>query len=284
MKRLFILIILVFALDSVWAQLSISLQQPPGSVIQKDQLWNLALVYSGDNPINVRLELSLLETKSNQVVMTAMTRPIPITKGIKQIKAADLNPVDYNFMSSAFAALRMPNSFIPIGNYRVCYTVNNADLHAEIMLAEDCVELEVAPLSPPQLIMPQDSAEVENPYPQFSWLPPTPPMLFTDLNYDLILTEVKPGQAPQEAIQENIPLYNAYRLTTTVHNYASSFKVLDTGRVYAWRIVAKNGESFAAQTDVWTFRLANKKGSCSCKRSVPGAETRQFQFKYWNYS
>ena len=128
-----------------------------------------------------------------------------------------------------------------------------------MVLAENCIILDVQPLSPPQLAMPVDSATLQNPWPQFSWLPPAPVTLFNDLNYDLLVTEVRPDQSAGAAIQENLPVYNVRRLTTMVNNYPSSNKTLDTGKVYAWRVIAKNGETFAAQSDVWTFRITQEK-------------------------
>jgi hypothetical protein len=43
-----------------------------------------------------------------------------------------------------------------------------------------------------------------------------------------------------------------------VNNYPASNKTLDTGKVYAWRVIAKNGETFAAQSEVWTFRITQE--------------------------
>jgi hypothetical protein len=100
---------------------------------------------------------------------------------------------------------------------------------------------------------------VETPYPQFNWLPPVPVTLFNDLNYDLMITEVQPGQSAASAIQENLPVYTGLHLNMTVNNYPASYKSLDTGKVYAWRVIAKNGEMFAAQSEVWTFSIGKRK-------------------------
>jgi hypothetical protein len=239
------------------AQLSLSVQEPPAGIVQKNQLWNLSLIYSGSNTINVTIGLSLIDMSDNQPVLTGFTRPITLTKGVKQLKTGDVSPVDYTYVSLAFN--RLTDAFLPIGNYRACYTVYTGDKHAENILSEDCISLDIQPLSPPQLAMPADSANIQNPYPQFSWLPPAPLMLFNNLNYELLLTEIGEDQTPGAAIQENIPVYNARGLTTTVNNYPFSNKSLDTGKLYAWRVIAKNGESFVAQSEVWTFKVVKEK-------------------------
>ena len=38
-------------------------------------------------------------------------------------------------------------------------------------------------------------------------------------------------------------------------SYPSGHASLDTGKTYAWTVIAKEGEHYAAQTEVWTFRL-----------------------------
>lgn len=257
-KRLFCLACLILLLCNVRAQLSVSLQEPPAGIIQRSQLWNVTIVYSGTAPINIIIALSLLDADGNQSLMTATSRPILIANGVRQLKGADVAPVDYAYLSPAFGMSQLPDAFLPVGNYRACYTVYNTSSHAGI-LTEDCITLEVAPLAPPQLNLPSDSALVETAYPQFSWLPPIPVNLFTNLNYDLLVTEVYPGQNPEAAIQENLPVYTALHVTSIADNYPASNKSLDTGKVYAWRIVAKNGETFAAQSEVWTFSLATRK-------------------------
>jgi hypothetical protein len=155
---------------------------------------------------------------------------------------------------------KMPDAFLPVGNYRACYTIYAGEINTKAtVLSEDCFNFDVDPLSPPQLNFPPDSAIVETNYPQFKWLPPTPVILFTDLNYDLLLTEVLQGQTAMEAIQQNIPIYSALHLKTIDNSYPASNKSLDTGKVYAWRIIAKNGEAFSAPSEVWTFSIASKK-------------------------
>ena len=241
-------------------QLSVALQGPPTSLIQKSGLWNMALINSGTVPIQVTIGLSLLDSRTNQPMLTATTRPVMLARGVRQLKPSDVAPVSYSYNSPAFMRLGTGDGLLPVGNYRACYTFYtiSGELRVQQVLAEECIPLEVQPLSPPELAQPADSAIVEAAYPQFSWLPPTPLSLFTDLRYDLLVVEVQAGQSPPAALQENLPVYSGLNLTQAFHAYAASYKSLDTGKVYAWRIIAKNGESFAAQSEVWTFRLGKK--------------------------
>jgi hypothetical protein len=259
-KRFSCLAIFVFSLFAAQSQLSVSLHEPPSGVVQKSQLWNLTLIWSGNTSTNVTIGLSLFDTKENQPVMTAFTRSVSLVNGVKQLRSSDVEPVQYNYLSPAFDVSNMPEAFLPVGSYRACYTIYAGQRNTDaVVLSEDCLNFEVDPLSPPQLNLPADSAMVETPYPQFNWLPPTPVILFSDLNYDLLVTEVQQGQTAMEAIQENLPVYSAFHLTSIVNNYPASNESLDTGKVYAWRIIAKNGEAFSTQSEVWTFSIASKK-------------------------
>jgi len=134
-------------------------------------------------------------------------------------------------------------------------------VHGSTPLAEDCIPLEVQPLSPPQLNTPADTSVLETAYPQFSWLPPTPINIFSNLNYQLILVEVGADQGAYQAIQQNIPVYSISGLQDPVNLYPASAKPLDTGKVYAWRILALNEDRFIDQSDVWTFKLATPKAA-----------------------
>jgi hypothetical protein len=257
-KLFFFSLSLFFHLD-LTAQLSFSVQQPPSGVVQSNQLWNVTLINSGNPQMTVMIAIRLFDPKNDQLLMTAYSRPIVLNSGVRQLNSSDVAPIDYNYVSPAFNVGRLGGSLLPVGEYRACYTIFPGNKNSEVSLAEDCIDLEIDPLSPPQLNLPADSGVVETPYPQFSWLPPTPILLFNNLNYDILVAEVQQGQSPYEAIQENLPVYFGHHLTFNSLNYPASYKALDTGKIYAWRIVAKNEETFSAQSEVWTFKVASKK-------------------------
>lgn len=240
------------------AQVTLALQVPAVGIMQKNQLWNMALIYTGNGGANVVVGLTLLSAKDNQPVMTATSRILVLNKGTNQFNAKDMGPILYNYLSPIFNVDRDPDGFLPIGNYKACYTVIR-NSHSAEPLAEDCLPVEVQPLSPPQLNIPADTATLETAYPQFSWIPPLPLNLFSNLTYDMLVVEVLPGQGAYEAIQRNIPVYNISHYTSMLHTYPSSNAPLDTGRIYAWRVIAKNEDAFVAQSEVWTFKLASPK-------------------------
>jgi hypothetical protein len=237
-----------------YAQATITLQVPPFGVLLKSQLWNMLLVNTGSRSLSVRIDMVMLDQKTNQPVMTGTTMPFVLDRGPKQIREKDLQPIQYTYSGAAALADRDPNGMLPIGNYEVCYTLI-ALSETNVPLAQSCIQLAVDPLSPPLLNTPADESKIYTASPQFTWLPPTPVAMFGDLSYDLVLVEVLPGQGNADAIQQNIPVYTGGLIHSLYLNYASSFTDLDTGRLYAWRIVAMSNGQPAAMSDIWTFRV-----------------------------
>jgi hypothetical protein len=243
------------AYTALQAQITLVLQVPPTGVMLKNQLWNMALVYAGSGSISVTVQLTLLDAKNGQPVMTAQSRPVLLTKGTNAENVRTVGPIAYNYLSSIFNVDRNPNGFLPVGDYKACYVIAQV-VHGGNAITQDCVPVEVQPLSPPQLNLPADTATVPTAYPQFSWLPPTPVNLFSNLTYTMAIVAVNSGQSPYEAIQQNIPVYSIGNYRDAVHVYPASNAPLDTATLYAWRVIAMNEGQFIAQSEVWTFKLA----------------------------
>ncbi|MBS1563274.1 MAG: hypothetical protein JST39_02745, partial [Bacteroidetes bacterium] len=147
-----------------------------------------------------------------------------------------------------------PNGMLPAGGFQACYTIVLSGKNQP--LVENCIRVNVSPLSPPLLNTPANEATLSTPYLQFTWLPPTPPNIFNDLSYAFTLVEVLPGQGKADAIQQNIPVYSPGFVRDLYVNYPSSFHPLDTAKLYAWRITALNGRQPVAASDIWTFRIS----------------------------
>ena len=253
-KKTVLLLSIVLLSVAVRAQISMTLQVPPFGVLMKNQLWNMTLINTSNVAAAVQLGMTMIDEKTNQPVLSASVPTIIVNRGVRQIQAKDLNPIIYAYESVAITD-RNPNGLLPVGQYRVCYTVSRGpDAGAPI---ENCIELAVDPLSPPLLNTPADQAQIYTVSPQFTWLPPTPAGIFSDLSYDLVLVEVLSGQATADAIQQNVPIYSGGLIRDQYLNYATSYASLDTGRLYAWRIVAMNNGQPAAMSDIWTFRVVN---------------------------
>jgi hypothetical protein len=232
------------------AQVIINPQLPPAGMMQKEQLWNLTIINNKDNVFYATVKLTLQDAHTGQVMMSASTSAIILNKGVMMLSNTDVQPVSYDYNSGGFA-----NNFLPLGNYIACYEIYYPSGEAQVLLSSECIRLNIDPLSPPLLNIPVDKSKIQTPYPLFNWMPPTPVDMFSDLNYDIIVTEVLGGQSPAEAIEYNTPVYTNTNLTQPNQSYPASFSKLDTGKIYAWQVIAKNGFSYLVKTEVWTFSV-----------------------------
>ena len=236
------------------AQVTINAQLPPGGLVQKDHLWYLILINSKADVQDVSIKMSLQDAATGQIVMSANSGSLLLGKGVKIITSRDVQPITYNYQSTDFA-----RNYLPMGAYIACYQVYRTGDKGDEPLGDECVRINIDPLSPPLLNAPADKSEVYTPYPQFSWMPPTPFDMFVDGSYDILVTEVLPGQSTTEAIQYNTPVYTKSNITQTYESYPTGFSALDTGKIYAWQVVARNGLNYAAKTEVWTFIVKQEK-------------------------
>jgi hypothetical protein len=235
------------------AQVVMSVQVPPAGIIQQSQLWNMVLTNSYASPVMVTVMMRLSDAGTGQPVLTGLSRTIELAGGARQLHLNDVSPVAWEYLSTV--ADRRENALLPPGRYVACYSAVVSGSKADNPVTEDCVNFIVEPVSPPLLNTPVNNDLVEAPQPQFTWIPPTPLNLFTDLNYDLVLVEVDTNQSAEEAIQLNMPVYRISNLHQPFINYPAGAPVLDTGITYAWMITANNGRQFAAQTNAWVFRM-----------------------------
>jgi hypothetical protein len=274
------------------AQVSLQTTVPAVGLIQKNQLWNLTLVNSSTRHFDCRLQLLIRDRSTGQEIITATTGQFVLAPGAKQLNANLLAPVQYNYLS-AFAGNQL-QALLPVGTYTACYTLT-ADNIKENNLAEECVQFDAEPLSPPMLNFPADSAQLESAPAQFIWLPPMPTAMFERLQYDILVTEVKDGQKAEEAIEANLPQHTQGNILTSQFNYTSNLPKLDSGKWYAWQVIAKDNQAYAAKSEVWVFKVRPNPIAEIIKRApyiklteVPGAVTILHQgmlkLEYHNFS
>jgi hypothetical protein len=232
------------------AQVTLSVQLPPGGMVQKDQLWNMVVVNNSNTIPEAVVSLDIQDAVTGQTVLSAVSRSFILGKGVKVINIKDVQPLQYNYLAAELTGM-----YIPLGTYVACFRVIKNDVKGPEPVGDECLRVTINPLSPPLLNTPVDRTILETNYPQFTWLPPAPVDMFNSLNYDLLIAEVLPGQSPAEAILVNTPVYTNYNLRTVYQNYPSTYSRLKEGQQYAWQVTARNGLNYAAQTEVWIFSI-----------------------------
>jgi hypothetical protein len=246
----------------VRAQVTVNVQLPPAGMISKDQLWNLVLANGTNNTLEVNILLNLQDAVTGQSILSGGTRSVFLGKGVKVLNIQDVQPVQYNYGSGG-----MNNNYLPLGSYIACYTINQNSSKGAETIANECVRLNIAPLSPPLLNTPADKSVLQTQAPQLTWIPPAPLNMFDNLNYELNVAEVMQGQSPLDAVRYNIPVYTKNNGRVPYENYPSTYSKLETGKTYAWQVVAKSGFNYAAATEVWTFTIAKDSAKVEMKSS-----------------
>ncbi len=252
MKKIYFLITFLMSGILIHAQITMMLEAPPVGVVKKPQLWNVLFVNNDAAPDYAALSVVLTNTQTSETALIGGSNVFTLNPGTTQVQATDVGPIVYDYSGGSMTD-QDPNGFLPIGEYEACYTLSKQNSGHMEVVTQSCITILVEPLSPPLLNIPADQDSIEDQYPQFNWLPPTPLNIFNNLSYDLILVAVQPGQTALEAIQQNIPIYSISNVTDIFLNYPASNTPLDTAKTYAWQVIAKDNEQFAAQSDVWSF-------------------------------
>lgn len=255
MKKFSILIFVIALAFKTSAQLVVIFQSPPSGLTYKPQLWNMILTNTTNTSLTLHIEVTLTPVNSSAQVLTGVTRAISLRPGTTQINSSILVPIQYNVLSNGYSVDANPVGFLPIGQFEACYHFFKHLSENIEQVTEQCQEITVGPLSPPELVYPWDQTGIEELHPQFTWLPPVPTSMFTNLRYDLRLVEINTSQSPADAIDQNAPLYIGTNISSTTLLYPISATSLQYEKHYAWRVTAKNNGSEVGASEIWEFEL-----------------------------
>jgi hypothetical protein len=269
--------LLVLLFQPATAQVTLQATVPAVGLLQKNQLWNVLVINSSATAYDCRLELIVRDRMTGQEILTATTAPFSAGPGARSLNINTLSPVQYNYLTAG-GDTRL-EGLLAAGVYTACYTLSA--LPGKTDLAEECVQFDVEPLSPPMLIFPADSTQLETAPTQFSWIPPTPQGMFDRLHYEIIITEINEGQKAEEAIQQNLPYYSDGNVITNMLNYPGSSEGFTAGKWYAWQVIAKDDKSYAGKSETWVFRMVTKADEATPEGSFAEARSVYTGKKYY---
>ena len=147
----------------------------------------------------------------------------------------------------------------PEGDYRAC--VQLLDLFDRPLLTGPvCADFSIVYPDPPNLILPINGDTLRTQYPQFVWTPLQVPVRY-QLNYDLRIVELLPGQVPSQALAANVPQYENSQLVTPNLQYPIDALPLQLGKTYAWQVQSLDQFGLPPATNqgrsqIWTFTYA----------------------------
>lgn len=128
---------------------------------------------------------------------------------------------------------------------------------------------------PPLLLSPLDGSSLTTQLPVFSWTPVagTPPGSM--MEYELLITEVLPGQAPHQALESNRELVRDVLIGQTSFVYTFEQLPLEKGKTYVWQVRARDVAERVplldrGETEFYTFTVgAEGLGSMITSWSFP---------------
>lgn len=224
-----------------------------GGVIMKQQLWSFVVNNLTGAPMQATAHITVTDRVTGQTLVETSSGVLLLPSGTKRITYQEQSPLNYGIVSLGFAADRPMNQPLPVGEYQVCYRLLDRSAK-NLLLAFECVKIQAEPLSPPQLIQPEDKTVILEPRPLLTWTPPAPVHMFTALGYEVKVAPLYKGQSPQEAMQRNIPVL-VQPATQNVLAYPGSFTNLEAGKTYVWQVQATDAGRPAGQSDVWSFTV-----------------------------
>jgi hypothetical protein len=260
--------LLLFGFYNINAQVTIIPQIPSVGLIAKSQIWNLGIINTSNEDLNVSIQVVVTEKGSNSVIFKANSREFVARKGANQFRQDNLMPIIYTNLNPQYPVNTSPYGFLPVGIFDICYYVSGNSLSTSEFVVTDCDQLVVEPLSPPQLITPGYNDSIYEVRPTFIWIAPTPSSAFSRLIYDFTLVEVLTNQSAGDAIQTNIPILYQSGHASNQLVYPFTLPSLQVGKTYAWRISAMNNLINISNSETWQFTVKSDV-SDSFKLPVP---------------
>ncbi|MCB0722886.1 MAG: hypothetical protein KDC42_11325 [Ignavibacteriae bacterium] len=249
MKTLFSILLIIFFKTSLFAQVSVTLQQPPPFQFHTENMWKVTLNNSG-GAVDVYL-FGTVE-KQGQRLVDGTTSVFNLPAGVKKVNAQELSPIDIEKYSDEIENTLNSTGTFQSGVYNICVYVKDASTN--IVLGSFCNDYQIINATKSELISPNDRDDVLEIFPVFNWLPPTPIPSGRKLTYKFLLTEILDKQSAYFAVQSNPLLYSQDNLRVTQLQYPLAARQLKPGRRYAWQVITYVDGNMFSESEIWEFK------------------------------
>ncbi|MEP7217779.1 MAG: hypothetical protein ABI876_02620 [Bacteroidota bacterium] len=240
------------------SQVQVTLFQPPPNQLKVADFWRIRLVNNTQAPITICLFGRLRETNLDKVLVEATTTRFVLAPGTHMITGAEIQPIDAHYFDNKYKDVFIRTGSAPTGSYEICVEVRR-DCNDGDVIGRDCKNAEVQQATPPVLISPPDESIVEDKLPVFSWMPPSPLKRGQQIRYRLKIVEIVGRQTPFDAMQSNPAWFDRPSITPTVFQFPISSRPFTTGRKYAWKVSASDGDFPLGESEIWWFAYQPRK-------------------------
>ena len=245
-------IILLLTKSVLYAQVSVSIAQPPQSTINFNGLWNIEVINTSAEKADITLVATLGYT-NNVILSTIKFNKVILPVGPSYFPSGVLPIESIKYSAHQQAGIIQQSGLLPFGNYVLCIQAFNALNGA--LLSDYCTEYVVEPFTPPFLLMPTDDSKITITNPLLMWIAPSPISSLKDLHYELKLVEIIGNQSPEEAISRNYALLEKKGISVNQLLYPADAHPLEINKSYAWQVKARNNNAIIGTTEVWNFTI-----------------------------
>lgn len=222
----------------------------------------LTVFYRGNASVDYRVEAVIVDRRRGELgraVSPEQSVPFgPYSQLFTSTTLVDWQAFDYDSRARDVA---MRTGLLPEGDYQLCTRLRVVPGGAQ--LVEACADFRVAYPDPPQLIAPAHHTGVLVPQPAFQWMPAQFAPGVT-ARYRLRIAHRLPSQAPQAALQSNVPQHEAEIEGVPFHLYPPDALPLEVGREYVWQVELLTPEGaplgVGRRSEIYSFRYGVEGG------------------------
>ncbi len=126
MRKILMVLLTLFIGSISFAQVNVTLQQPPQNQLKATDLWKAILVNTTPSILHITISGTLTE-KVEGVVVNGKSRLISLPPGTKIITYNDVNTGTVNFKSGSWSQAFNQTGVAPSGDYTICISIKAED-------------------------------------------------------------------------------------------------------------------------------------------------------------
>ncbi|MGZ3759800.1 MAG: DUF928 domain-containing protein [Mucilaginibacter sp.] len=199
---------------------------------------------------SVTLTITVSERKAGTVCIVR-TPAFTLAPGASTIPLSAVRAASTQFSSTKLGQLLAINRTFPEGDYDYCYSLSF--VHSDNMPEEQCFSYTLTPFAELNLIDPYDQDKLCYKRPLLTWSPLIPAV--SGSFYQVVISEIKPGQNATEALNYNIPVINQSNIMAPVLPYPGVAPDLVPKKKYAWQVTAYKDNTVLNRSEIWTFTI-----------------------------